>query len=152
MGEMEKSEFTILVVDDDGMFRKFLNKLFTVSFKTSVLEAENPKIAFEILENNEINLIFLDMQMPMMDGLMALKIIRANTRYKDIPVIACSALSAPKLLLKLGKLGISDFIVKPPTPGIIVQKVKKIILEQYSESLINPEAHLFGEPENSNEE
>jgi CheY-like chemotaxis protein len=149
---MGKSELNIMLIDDNEMFRKFLRKLLEVSLKTSVIEAENPKDAISYLENSDVDLIFLDMQMPVMDGLMALKLIRANTRFKETPVIACSALSAPKLLLELGKLGISDFIVKPSSPGIIIQKVKKIIVEQYSDEFLNPIPHNFEDIEVTEEQ
>ncbi|MCX6153343.1 MAG: response regulator [Candidatus Kapabacteria bacterium] len=124
---MQESLIKILIIDDSDVVRKFMRKLLEISFKAYVHECENPKDAFTYLKDNEIDIIILDMQMPIMDGLTALKYLRANPRFVNTPVIACTALSSSNLLVQLGQLKIADYIVKPASTELIIQKVSKVI-------------------------
>ena len=109
----------------EKVLRKILEKFFNVK----VLEAENPKVCFEILNQKTPDLLFLDMQMPYMDGLTALYHIRQQETTRDLPVIACTALASVELTTALFKLKIKDYIVKPFSEALIVTKVHKILEE-----------------------
>lgn len=125
---MQEPKYKILVIDDEPGYRKFYNKILTKTFAAEVIEAADPKVAFEYLKNNDNpDLILLDMQMPVMDGHTALKKIRSNTKTKDIPVIAATALNTTELVAGLLKLKISDYIVKPTNSQIAIQKIKKVL-------------------------
>lgn len=86
----------ILVIDDEVMIRECMNRLLTFeNYKVSL--AENGFEALEILKNNDdINLIFLDISMPKMNGFETLKRIRSQ--YGDIPVIILTAYSESSLV------------------------------------------------------
>ncbi len=90
------------------------------------MEASNPKEAFELLKVRIPDLMFLDMQMPLMDGLTMLKHIRAVKETVNLPVIACTALSNLDLLAQLVKLNIADYIVKPININLLTEKLRKI--------------------------
>ena len=129
---MDFSKHTILVVDDNSLYRRFLNALITKTLKAKVAEATNPKEAFAYLENNIPTLILLDMEMPFMDGFTALKHIRNNPATKDIPVVPCTAIATTDLIAQLFNLKISDYIDKKSNANIISQKLIKLLssLEQ----------------------
>ena len=80
---------------------------------------------FAYLEKNQVDLIILDLEMPIMDGVTALMHLRTNPKTKDIHVIPCSAIHKTELVVKLIKLGIDDYIVKSNDINMIVDKVKK---------------------------
>ena len=121
------SDQIVLVVDDEEPYRMFISKVVEKYLKAKTVTASNPKDAFELLLDIKPALIFLDMQMPLMDGQTALRYIRANEKTSDIPVIVCTALSNATLLFNLAKLGISDYIVKPSDPRTIIEKAYKAI-------------------------
>ncbi len=121
------SEHIVMVVDDEEPYRKFISKVIEKYLKAQTITASNPKEAFELLQDMQPALIFLDMQMPLMDGQTALRYIRANAKTANIPVIICTALSNATLLFNLAKLGISDYIVKPSDPRTIIEKAYKAI-------------------------
>ncbi len=116
----------ILIVDDEVAYRKFIRKVVENYFKSEVVEAANPKEGFDILKTMTPTIIFLDMQMPVMDGLTMLKHLRAVKETNDIPVIACTALANLDLLAQLVKLNIADYIVKPININQLVDKLRKV--------------------------
>lgn len=123
---MNAQKVHILIVDDEVAYRKFIKKVVESYFLAEVSEAANPKEAFEILKNGIPDLMFLDMQMPLMDGLSMLKHIRAVKETASLPVIACTALANLDLLAQLVKLNIADYIVKPININLLTEKLRKI--------------------------
>jgi CheY-like chemotaxis protein len=77
----------ILVVDDDMINRKLLSVLLKKTGKYNVIEAENGLEALNILKNSPIDMVLLDIIMPVMDGMDFLKVAKAEDNYKSIPVI-----------------------------------------------------------------
>jgi len=75
----------ILVVDDDMINRKLLNVLVKKMGHT-VIEAENGMEAFNIIKNEPIDMVLLDIIMPVMDGIDLLKLLKQDDNYKSIPV------------------------------------------------------------------
>jgi len=123
---MNSEKTLILIVDDEVAYRKFIKKVVESYFVAEVMEASNPKEAFELLKVRIPDLMFLDMQMPLMDGLTMLKHIRAVKETVNLPVIACTALSNLDLLAQLVKLNIADYIVKPININLLTEKLRKI--------------------------
>ena len=124
---MDFSKHTILIVDDESAFRKFLRKIIEKEFNANVVEAINPKEGFLYLNDNTPSLIILDMEMPVMDGFTALKRLRTMPDKRNIPVIACTALSSRELFLSLFDLKISDYIIKPSNSDAILAKIGRIL-------------------------
>ncbi len=123
------SDMNVLLCDDDPAYRKILSSILKKTFKVTVREATNPQEAFSLIKESMPDLLVLDMQMPVMDGLTALKFLRSNDATKELPVIACTALSYGDLFMSLAKLKISDYIVKPSNAKIISGKFHKALNE-----------------------
>lgn len=117
----------VFVVDDNELYRKFIKTIIERNFKGKVIECTNPKEMFEEFKTNLPILIILDMEMPLMDGYTALKHIRADNSTRDIPVIACTALSSKDLVVRLAQLKISAFIQKNAEAKTIVEKIYQVI-------------------------
>ena len=104
---------TILVVDDD-MRNTFVLVEILEDKEATVLTASNGKEALNILENNtNINIVLMDIMMPVMDGYEAITKIRENNDTKDIPIIAITAKAMTKDKEKSLNVGANDFLTKP---------------------------------------
>jgi CheY-like chemotaxis protein len=117
----------VLIVDDNAAFRMYLRTLLEKKLKVTVHEANDPRDAFDFLKTKIPSLIVLDMEMPYMDGLTALRLIRQDPLTKDVPVVACTVLNSKELVVELAELNICDFILKDNTPDMLVKKFEKII-------------------------
>jgi len=103
---------TILIVDDEVINRKVL--IFALQkYHYRFLEAEDGLEGMNLVKNNPINLIFLDLMMPKMDGFEFLEWIKTQEGYKNIPVIVNSALSDSHYIQKALNYGSFDYFTKP---------------------------------------
>jgi putative two-component system response regulator len=103
---------TILLCDDELMNRKVASKILHKE-GFDVIEAEDGKEALEVLQNNTIDLILMDLMMPVMDGYEATKLIKENKKTSTIPLIIISALSDREAINKGLALGANEYISKP---------------------------------------
>ena len=120
----------ILVVDDEERLRKLVRDFFSIKGYT-VLEAANGQEAVELfLEDKNIDLIILDVMMPVMDGYETLKTIR---RYSKVPVIMLTARTDEEDELRGFGLEADEYIGKPFSPKILVARVEAI-LRRYNDA------------------
>lgn len=117
----------ILVVEDDTAFRAFLAEVIKKNFKALVFEASNGEVALQRLESTNIDLVFLDIAMPIMNGYEFLKNVRANKRIKKLPVIILSANNERDLVGDLITLGIHDYMIKPLDYNVVKERIKKTL-------------------------
>jgi two-component system chemotaxis response regulator CheY len=90
----------------------------------SIIEASDGEEAMEMLVNNmPLELILLDWNMPVMNGITFLKKLRANPAYKDIKVIMCTSESEKPRVIEAIKEGADNYIVKPFTPQTLREKL-----------------------------
>lgn len=115
----------ILVVDDAAFMRMMLRDVLTKNGYNIVGEAENGKMAVQKYMELKPDLITMDITMPEMDGIQALKIIRQNE--PQAKVIMCSAMGQQALVVDAIQAGANDFIVKPFQAERIIEAVKKAI-------------------------
>ncbi|OUR86391.1 hypothetical protein A9Q92_05730 [Methylophaga sp. 42_8_T64] len=103
----------ILLVDDDVRNTFALSKELRERGMEVIL-ADNGQMALEQLEANEgVDLVLMDIMMPVMDGHEAMKKIREQDQYKDLPVIALTALAMSEDRAKCIKSGANDYLAKP---------------------------------------
>ncbi|MBA3026339.1 MAG: response regulator [Sulfurimonas sp.] len=103
---------TVLLCDDELMNRKVASKILnTEGFE--VVEAHNGQEAIKILQNTKIDMILMDLMMPVMDGYEATSIIKSNNETSAIPLIVISALSDKEAIIKALELGADDYLTKP---------------------------------------
>lgn len=102
----------IILVVDDKEIQRALVKLYLGQLGYGVILANNGKVAIEIIHNNPIDLVFMDIQMPVMDGFEAASIIKQN--YPTIPIIALSGESAAKDIQRMSEL-MDGRLSKPTT-------------------------------------
>lgn len=112
----------ILLADDAAFMRMTIKNALSKAGYTDVYEAADGLQAVD--QYNEINpdLVFMDITMPNMDGLEALKTIKSQ--HPDAKVIMCSAMGQESMVIDAVKSGAKDFIVKPFKPDRILKAVK----------------------------
>lgn len=113
------------MIVDDALFMRAQLKKILAALDVEVVEASNGKEACDYEEQDPPDLIFMDISMPIMDGLDALVEIRKhNTK---LPIIMCSANGQEAIVMDALQKGVNDFIVKPFTPDNILQTVTKYL-------------------------
>jgi two-component system CAI-1 autoinducer sensor kinase/phosphatase CqsS len=94
----------------------------------TVIEASNGKEALDKLEHHHCDLLLIDIQMPVLDGLEATKRIRSGkSDYKNIPIIGLSGDSSKETVHHATQYGMNDYLVKPVNNIVLLQKVTSLI-------------------------
>lgn len=114
---------SVLIVEDEIRIR-FLMRDYLTREKYTVYEAENGLKALEIFKNNNVDLIILDIMMPVMDGLTTLKKIR---EVSTVPVIMLTAKSQEEDKLQGYEYGADDYMTKPFSPKVLIAKTKALL-------------------------
>jgi two-component system chemotaxis response regulator CheY len=118
---------TILVVDDSRIMRNIVKNTFAkLNIPCHFLEAGNGEQAFKALETNPVDLVFLDWNMPQMNGMEFLIKIRAMPDYKNLPIIMVTSESAKYSVLEALQNGATDYIVKPVRDKVFMEKISEI--------------------------
>lgn len=117
----------ILIVEDEELNRDILKEILNVC--CDFFEAENASQAFEIIDNQKdnISLILLDLGLPDMDGTKVLEILKDNGISNSIPVVVITADASEKTENQVLKLGAADFIKKPFSREITIQRIKNTV-------------------------
>lgn len=109
----ENKDKKILVIDDSSFVLKSIENILETKNYT-ILLSKDPIIGFDIIKKEEkIDLIFLDLEMPRMNGIEFLEKIKALEKYRDIPVLVLSGNENRENYSKVLKYGAVDFIRKP---------------------------------------
>lgn len=104
---------TVLLTDDDLRNTFALSKLLK-SHGINVVIADNGQMALEKLADDQsIELVIMDIMMPVMDGYQAMKEIRAHKNYNNLPIIALTARAMPEEQEKCMAAGANDYLTKP---------------------------------------
>ena len=103
--------YKIMVVDDAGFMRKMVQTHLTKAGYSDFVEGEDGQKAVELYKELKPDLVIMDITMPNMDGIEALRNIKAFDA--DAKVVMCSAMGQEAMVMEAIKLGALDFIVKP---------------------------------------
>lgn len=117
----------ILVVDDDRNMNELISRVLQSKLKCRVSSVYNGVDAFIHLHHEKYDLIILDISMPLIHGIEILEILKADVKFKNIPVAMMTANREKEIIARLIKLGIIDFIAKPISLDIVYAKLKEIL-------------------------
>ncbi len=113
--ETQLSGKKILIVDDDARNSFALSKLLAdKGLKVHI--AQNGQKALEMLEKNEVDLVLMDIMMPVMDGYETIKRIRLQPKFRNLPILALTAKAMKGDREKCIAAGASDYLTKPIDP------------------------------------
>jgi two-component system chemotaxis response regulator CheY len=115
----------IMLVDDAAFMRMMIKDTLSKNGYANVIEANNGQVAVTNYPTERPDLVIMDITMPVMDGLEALKQIRSQDPNAN--VIMCSAMGQEAMVVDALKQGAKDFIVKPFKADRIMKTVKSIL-------------------------
>ena len=115
----------IIVVDDAAFMRMMIKDILTKNGYNVAGEAENGAKALEKYNEVKPDLVLMDITMPEVDGIQALKNIKAAD--PNAKVIMCSAMGQQAMVIESIQAGAKDFIVKPFQPDRVLEAVKKVV-------------------------
>lgn len=115
----------ILIVDDAAFMRMMIKDVLTKNGFEVIGEAENGKIAIEKFAELNPDLVIMDITMPEMNGIEALKAIKAAK--PSAKVIMCSAMGQQAMVIEAIQSGAKDFIVKPFQADRVCEAVRKVL-------------------------
>lgn len=128
MGQHDRDNFnTILIIDDDLVNRKILEKIFENLYKVRAVESGSEGLS-EILTNRQgICAILLDVVMPGMDGMMVLRHLARMKILEEIPVFMITVENRIEIERDAYELGVMDIITKPVRPHMVRRRVQSVI-------------------------
>jgi DNA-binding response OmpR family regulator len=116
----------ILIIEDDKHISKLVNyNLEKAGYDSTVVE--DGEEALDILSKQGVDLIILDIMLPKMDGFEVCRIIKQESKFKNIPIIMLTAKGEEVDRIVGLELGADDYVVKPFSPRELVLRVKAIL-------------------------
>lgn len=120
------ADLNFLLVDDSSTVRKLTaNIIETLIGSKQIYQASNGMEAIDILKSNKIDFIISDWNMPNLSGDELLYEVRNNEEWKDIPFILMTTNAGRDFLVTAIQLGVTQYILKPFSPGELEDKIRK---------------------------
>jgi two-component system, chemotaxis family, chemotaxis protein CheY len=117
----------ILLVDDSLTIRTLIRRSLADVRDVEIIEAANGVDALTQIARRRFDLVVLDMNMPVMDGLEALEALRAAPDYAALPVVMLTSEKNEALVRRLVELRITDFLSKPLSPEVLTHRLTRVI-------------------------
>jgi CheY-like chemotaxis protein len=126
---MTKSLNILLIEDDAIEVMKFNRVLKTLGLNHKIIEANNGEEALSILKDKEIipDIIILDLNMPKINGIEFLQILKEDDYLKFIPAIILTTSNNHKDVLECYKIGIAGYVLKPLKYEDYVERIRKML-------------------------
>ena len=127
----------ILIVDDITVNLKTVKLILEKYYKVSIVTSGKQAIEFLGRNINELpDLILMDINMPVMNGLETMKKIKEKYGEDTIPVVYLTAISDKKMVVECFKAGLSDYIVKPFNPENLLKKIQNVFDARENENCL----------------
>ena len=115
----------ILIVDDSSTMRRIIiNTLSRIGY-TDVVEGENGKSGLDRLAQGGVEMIITDWNMPEMDGLEFVKVVRGQN--PGIPILMVTTNAAKEDIVEALQAGVNNYVVKPFTPETLKEKIESLL-------------------------
>lgn len=125
---IDQSKINILIVDDIPLNVLLIQKMLG-KFHFNLLTANDGQAALDMINSKDVDLVLLDLMMPIIDGYEVIERLRAQEKTKALPIVILSALNSNDDVKRGFSLGANDFITKP----IIMDKLLDCISKQVNE-------------------
>jgi class 3 adenylate cyclase len=140
----------VLVVDDSRTLRRILVRELNSLGLTNIVEAGDGLEAIEVVKSKPIDLMLLDMEMPELDGLGVLQVLKSDETYKQLPIIVISGADQFDKTIKCIEIGAEDYLPKPFDPILLrarifssLEKKRLRDLDQEHLQMLNKEKELL---------
>jgi len=119
-----------LVVDDFSTMRRIIKNFLNDLGYTNILEADDGKTALPKLKAGEVDFLITDWNMPGMQGLELLRLVRGDPAMKKLPVLMVTAEAKREQIVEAAQAGVNGYVVKPFTAATLKEKIDKILTAQ----------------------
>ncbi|MBW6525485.1 response regulator [Sphingomonas sp. RHCKR7] len=127
---------TALFIEDDRMNRRVVRDMLDVA-GVAMVEAESAELGLELIDRDEFDVILVDLRMPGMDGITAIRHIRARRDTKArLPIIVVTADTAVDLRQRCLEAGADDVIFKPVAMDALFDSMGRLLAEDDDDELI----------------
>lgn len=116
----------VMIVDDSLILRKTLNSSFTEMGYNVIAQAKSGREAIELYNKNKPDLVTMDITMPVMSGIEALKAIMG--KYKDAKIVMITSHGEEQLVMNAISSGAKGYVLKPVTKEKLQEAIKKVEL------------------------
>ncbi|MEN4903424.1 chemotaxis response regulator CheY [Luteimonas sp. TWI1416] len=116
----------ILVVDDFSTMRRIVKNLLSDLGFNNTVEAEDGNSAMAVLRQDAVDLVITDWNMPGMTGIELLRTIRADPKFRALPVMMVTAEAKREQIIEAAQSGVNGYIIKPFTAQTLSEKLGKI--------------------------
>jgi len=118
----------LLVVDDSSTMRRIIkNTLARLGYQDILEGADGLEGWAAIDANPDVEMLITDWNMPEMNGLELVKKVRADERFKDLPIIMVTTEGGKAEVITALKAGVNNYIVKPFTPQVLKEKLGAVM-------------------------
>ena len=118
----------LLVVDDSSTMRRIIkNTLARLGYKDVLEGADGVEGWAQLDANPDVGMLITDWNMPEMNGLELVKKVRADERFKDMPIIMVTTEGGKAEVITALKAGVNNYIVKPFTPQVLKEKLAAVM-------------------------
>ena len=124
--KFQHDNMQILIVDDEQIFRIILKDILEDTGAT-IFEAENGQEALDVFNKTPLDIILMDLNMPVMNGFEAISKIREQLQGTFIPIITVNAFNDEKILKQALECGADDYLVKPVNYEVLISKINSLM-------------------------
>jgi two-component system cell cycle response regulator DivK len=123
----------VMLVEDYRDTREMMRHMLELT-GCRVVEASNGQEAIELSQQGELDLVLMDLNMPVLDGFTATLRIREYERTRDVPVVALTAFDTAEFRAAAGAVGCCDFVVKPLDPEHLSALISRLLPQRAAAS------------------
>ena len=127
-----KAKIKTLLVEDDPKLRLLFKRMLEKNFELQVVEAENGIQGLTTLHREKPVLVFLDVDMPVMNGVEFLEIIRNDRTTRNLLIVMMTATNDPEIVKKILQLGVSDYILKSDRLDELTLRINTILSKYHN--------------------
>jgi two-component system chemotaxis response regulator CheY len=124
---MKDSHYSILVVEDSPAMRQLIVFALKRIPGMRVVEAQDGLDGLSKLSAGWFDLVIIDINMPVMDGLKLVSMVRKNELHKDVPILIITTQANEEDRKKAAELGVNEYLTKPVQAQQVVETVKKLL-------------------------
>lgn len=121
------SEYKVLIVEDSPTMRQLISFALKRIRGVKIVEANDGVDGLKKLSAEKFDLIFTDINMPIMDGLKLVSLVRNDANYRNTPVVVITTEGAQEDRERALALGANDYITKPIQPNRILDVAKALL-------------------------
>ena len=116
----------VLIVDDSSAMRKLIKRIIS-KYASEVCEAENGQVALGVIQQHgDFDVVLIDWNMPVMDGLQLIKKLRRNEEYCNMKLVMVTTEAEPAKMARALISGADEFVMKPFTEEVMLEKLRLI--------------------------